>query len=228
MIFSRPALVLALAAFSLSPLEEKTLDSSLLMPWKRGMIEGCKGPPFPFIASYEKDNKKLLFVASFHGVGSEHPSHQKVREAVEILHPEIVIVEGIPFSCGMNCPGFLAVALKNAKTDFAHAGENLYSIFQAHKNCFSFIGGEPDDAEILQDCLQKGYSREDLIGFYLLDFFRNSIRSVKPCFLTPSTPNFSAMCIHMAKKLGGESAQKSLVSPTKANFERSLIINWLI
>ena len=56
-----------------------------------------------------------------------------------------------------------------------------------------------------------------------IDFFRNSIRSVKPCFLAPSTPNFSAMCIHMAKKLGGESAQKSLVSPTKANFERSLI-----
>ena len=27
----------------------------------------------------------------------------------------------------------------------------------------------------------------------------------------------------MAKKLGGESAQKSLVSPTKANFERSLM-----
>ena len=58
----------------------------------------------------------------------------------------------------------------------------------------------------------------------LLDFFRNSIRSVKPCFLAPSTPNFSAMCIHMAKKLGGESAQKSLVSPTKANFERSLLL----
>ena len=57
----------------------------------------------------------------------------------------------------------------------------------------------------------------------ILDFFRNSIRSVKPCFLAPSTPNFSAMCIHMAKKLGGESAQKSLVSPTKANFERSLL-----
>ena len=58
----------------------------------------------------------------------------------------------------------------------------------------------------------------------LIDFFRNSIRSVKPCFLAPSTPNFSAMCIHMAKKLGGESAQKSLVSPTKANFERSLLL----
>ena len=76
--------------------------------------------------------------------------------------------------------------------------------------------------------MQGGPATQKIILSILpLDFFRNSIRSVKPCFLAPSTPNFSAMCIHMAKKLGGESAQKSLVSPTKANFERSLLISCL-
>jgi hypothetical protein len=115
---------------------------------------------------YQKNNKQLAFVAAFHD--RRELTFEKVREAIEVLNPEIVIVEGAPSSLGVNNPEIITLAREQVSENPILSGENLYSVYLADKSGFSFIAGEPDDDEILQYCLKKGYSLMDLMGFYLV------------------------------------------------------------
>ncbi len=72
----------------------------------------------------------------------------------------------------------------------------------------------------------QNLSRSQFFKMYasLLDFFRNSIWSLKLCFLASLLQNFSTRCVHMLSKFCNKSAQKSQILSTKASFKRSLLI----
>ena len=57
-----------------------------------------------------------------------------------------------------------------------------------------------------------------------IDFFRNSICLLKWLFLASLASNFSAISEDMPSKLDTQSAEKWPIFPSKASFERSLLI----
>ena len=128
-------------------------------------LEPCS-PPYNVI--YKNKLKELQFVAAFHGVGVYSSTFQMIKKTVDLFQPEVVIVEGIHSSLGMDAPCLIKIAKTQFSQDFQSCGESIYSIYLAHSNNFSFIGGEPDEEEIVRGCVKWGYTLQDILGFYLV------------------------------------------------------------
>ena len=122
----------------------------------------------PYVVIYKNKLKELRFVAAFHGAGIQSPTFQMIRKTIGLFQPEVVIIEGIPSSLGLDSPLFIEIAQTHFSQNFQQSGEAIYSIYLAHYNHFSFIGGEPDHSVIFKKCIELGYSSEDVLGFYLI------------------------------------------------------------
>jgi hypothetical protein len=73
--------------------------------------------------------------------------------------------------------------------------------------------------------MQKEASDLRKLWWALIDPLHNSICLLKLRFLASSSPNFSAICSHIAEKFGNKSAQKSSIFSSKASYARGLINN---
>lgn len=84
------------------------------------------------------------------------------------FRPEFVIAEGFEFSNGGISKGLLHAVDSCVKDAFKNCAEFLYVIHLANTNNIPVAGGEPSEAQILSDVIKKGYSNEDLLGYYIV------------------------------------------------------------
>lgn len=142
-------------------------NTSLLRPWGK---DSSRLEPYryPFVAKYQQKNKTLFYVASYHGVGEQSDTFRTIKWAFNKLNPQLVIVEGAPRTLP-NIYGKLAKkAQKCSQEHFKNCGETSYAIWLALKHSTHYDFAEPSDEAIAKGLLEKGYSKHDVLFFYLL------------------------------------------------------------
>jgi hypothetical protein len=142
-------------------------DPLLLRPFS---IRAQSEEPFaaPSVAYYSKSSKHLAFVGATHENDVSGPTHKTVQAVIEKFQPKLVILEGFETFAGPN-PSFYLKASENcADANSTLCDEGTYAASLSIKMGIPFIGGEPEETEIKDEVLRKGYALSDLIYFYVL------------------------------------------------------------
>lgn len=156
------------------PAWSEELDKQL-KPWCPGECEVGA----PFVASYEKGDRVLVFVAARHEFDPESPTFRAVDAGFEAAKPGVVIVEGFPTQMGENPAPLVEQAGQvgtGAGNDFTRS-EATYAISKALTRNIPFFGGEPTRAEQVAALGRKGFDPTDIAFSYLLGGLAQSVRS---------------------------------------------------
>ncbi len=102
------------------------------------------------IRKYSNGTKSLYYINASHVRGQDNPTCKKIREAVEYLRPDRIVIEA-------NDPNRL---IANSEIAFAHA--------EAVKHGIPVVCGEPQDSNLITAMQAHGYSTKDMMAFYLL------------------------------------------------------------
>ena len=126
---------------------------------------GAQAPPF--LASYEPPSEhRYGFLAVVHTDERHSETVAVLEPAVQIIRPDVIVVEGLPESLGRNSEQAIDVARRAlAAGDFP---ENLVAISIAVKNGIPFCGGDIAPEELAQLSLKRGFNQSDVIGSHLL------------------------------------------------------------
>lgn len=120
--------------------------------WKeKNGINTTDGFCFKFIGA----SKILYYVGTKHTNDDTSDTFTYIRKCIKSRHPDIVVVEGIPYSRGMN------PKLTNLQN------ESKCAIETSITENINYIGIECDEKNILKK-ISKKYSIDDIYGFYFL------------------------------------------------------------
>jgi hypothetical protein len=138
-----------------------------LRPWTTELR--AAQPEDAFAAIYTHRDTQLIFVGARHSVRTDSATFRLIDDAYSLLHVDLVIVEGSAYSRGPNHDGLLKWAKQqHAVNGRLEGGETVVAIRGATARGADVWGGEPDDADIRSRMLGRGFSLEDLVGFYTL------------------------------------------------------------
>ncbi|MEN0059717.1 MAG: hypothetical protein AAGB31_12835 [Bdellovibrio sp.] len=141
------------------------LDSQKIRPWSNSL-----GDEYPHekavIAHYQKNRIDLFYLASRHTNTIGDDTLNLVQTLFEKYNFNVLIIESIPYSSGESPKWFLDEA-KNGKSDkFIKGGESALAVILADEKKIPFFAGEPDHQDIYRGLKERGYTDEDIIGFY--------------------------------------------------------------
>jgi hypothetical protein len=176
-----------------------------VLPYSYDMERG-EASQSPFVAQFQKGGRRLFFVAADHGCD---PKTFGLVDGVFATHPvSVAMIEGYPAGRGMNPQSFASNLEKWRATGFCQGGEPAYTAFEATVHGASFIGGEPDERAVAQALMLRGFTAEDVLGFYF-------VRQV-PTFQRDGTlaekgldASFSMLTLIKGKQAGLEGASAS-------------------
>ena len=117
------------------------------------------------IKPYYFGDKAVAFIPAQHGKGRENPTFEQIDKAFNASNFDLVIVEGVPTAMGYSPP---RIAHQIAGLPEARMSEDDYAMAMAAQKNIPFIGGKPTDEEIFQKAQQLGFSRTDMMNYYLL------------------------------------------------------------
>lgn len=153
----------------------------------------------PFVALFEKGDKKLFYLAAHHQNREEQPTFRLIREVLESEALDCVILEGFSRDKGVS-PESMASWAAKAKVDGVYrGGEVAYAIQLATEKRIPFVGGEPSDREIADQLLEQGYKANDLLGMY---FTRQVPQYRRADALGDLKETFNKFIKHERKSLG--------------------------
>ncbi len=213
------------------------------MPIQAWSSELQKQEPYkyPFVVSYRSGSKVLVFVASNHSTHVESASFKTIREVVGREKFDLFVAEGFPRSYGINPQRKVEKALKDGAGGFFKGEEPNYTIVQAQKYGSPFIGGEPDEMEIVEAIEKRDYTRKDLLFFYLIrqipqwrrqdELKDRSVARMAEEFLDlwstrlslPQRPTIEEFKDWYQKKMGQPFCSEAITSETSAPYETSSI-----
>jgi len=162
------------------PNEDRVLPSSLELeqrtqPW----CPGDCAVGVPFVATYRKGAKRLVFVGAHHAFHPNDPTMRAVAAGFAAIHARVVILEGFPTVMGENPPPLVQEAhhygAPNAP-DFDR-GEAIYAASIALSRGIPFVGGEPTQSEQHEVLKAKGFTDGDIAFSSLLGWFSQALRS---------------------------------------------------
>jgi hypothetical protein len=137
-------------------------------------------PSDAFAAVYAQGRQQLIFVGAKHATRTDSLTFRLIDDAYASFHVNTVIVEGPPYSRGANADRLIAWVESQREIDgFVEGGEIVPTVRLARAQAADVWGGEPDDANIRDRVFARGYSREDLLGFYTLRSVPQWIRERK-------------------------------------------------
>jgi len=137
-------------------------------------------PDDAFAALYVRRSQRLLFVGAKHATRTDSLTFRLIEQAYASLPVDTVIVEGFPYADGANSGRRLQWAEAQRETNgFLEGGEAVPTIQGARVRGANVWGGEPDDAAIRDGVLGRGFSLQDLLGFYTLRSVPQWIRERK-------------------------------------------------
>jgi hypothetical protein len=138
----------------------------LVIPYSYELEETQPARP-PFLAHFEKDRRSLWYVASVHGCDAE--TFRLVDAVLSEHRVRSVIIEGYPALKGTNPPDFTRHFQEWAAKGFCEGGgEPAYTAAHAMDHGAPFVGGEPDEPAVVRAVLERGFSADDLLGYYVV------------------------------------------------------------
>ncbi len=138
-----------------------------LAPWTDAL--SAQQPDDAFAAVYRVGRKHVIFLGSVHETDISSPTFKMIEEAFRHYRFDDVIVEGYPTSKGPNPARLLQEAAEQIGPDgFQQSGESVPTERGALSQGAKIWGGEPDDAYVRALMTGKGFSDEDLLGYYVL------------------------------------------------------------
>jgi hypothetical protein len=165
----------------------------LVRPYSYELEKQENIPDRPLIRIFERDGKRLVFLASHHENKVQSETFQLVQQAFKINDVKFLMIEGYKNSRGINPSSFIEYTRKNSKDGFYKGAESSFAAEIANNNGIDFVGSEPDEADILAAMRHKNVPVNDLLGFYFVrqvpQFKRNgsletkSIRDLYDSFL---------------------------------------------
>jgi hypothetical protein len=149
-----------------------------LEPWTTQLRNAQ--PDDAFAAIYVRRSQRLLFVGAQHATRTDSLTFRLIGQAYASLPIDTVIVEGSLYSDGPNSVRLMKWIESQRETDgFLEGGEAVPTIQGARVRDAEVWGGEPDDADIRNGVLGRGFSLQDLLGFYTLRSVPQWIRERK-------------------------------------------------
>ncbi len=149
--------------------------TDLVLPYHTE-LESLKAYSGPYLATFTKNEKRLLYVAADHVPSVEwsdprqHPTMRTIESVFEIYKIDAVVVEGLNPWDGTTPPTNLLQHMANCSAiKFkGNCGENIYTLHLANQRGLSMISGEPPEDEIAKKIEAANFTKADLVGFYLL------------------------------------------------------------
>lgn len=114
-----------------------------------------------------KEGRKLIFVACWHTDDIHSFAHKSIKDIFLKEKPDIYIMEGFCSAREGLSPERLKKKSKEICKQKGKCQENLYGAYLATTQTINFIGAELRERDQISLLKKKGYSREDVI-FYLL------------------------------------------------------------
>ncbi|MBV9190207.1 MAG: hypothetical protein JOZ85_06975 [Betaproteobacteria bacterium] len=131
-------------------------------------------------AVYTLRGRRLIFIAARHENRTDSPTFRLIDEAYALFHVDALLLEGPPHSRGPDYERLLKWAEAERDVNgFVEGGEAVPAIRGAVAQRAKVWGGEPDDTDIRDRVLARGFSAQDLVGFYTLRSVPQWIRERK-------------------------------------------------
>ena len=127
--------------------------------------------PFPdksFGQIFEKENFKLTYIAGYHANQRNSKTFTLVEKALNESGAKLVILEGFEYKHGESPKSFLRSFQETSTKDFYRDGETAFAALEATKRNISFVGGEPEEKDLLEKLQKEGVGKKDLLFFYFL------------------------------------------------------------
>ena len=154
-------IIIAVALAGATSVKRYVPDASLV-DWGPD-VESHEEFRFPFAAKYDDGRKRLFYVAGDHSSGMG-PNLKTVKAMFDELKPQAVLVEG------MTTEGDFAYRNWGvedfAKDGFRGTSESPYAVWLASRRGLPVRGGEPSPRRTLREVRRRGYSEQDLLGFF--------------------------------------------------------------
>jgi len=141
--------------------------SSLVRAWSLE-LKRTEPMPYPFVAEFRSGKKNLHYLAINHENWKSSKSFRLIREVFRKQVSDIVLMEGFENSQEINPKRMVIAAKSDGKNSFYKWGETTFAIQEAVRRNIPFVGGEPDESEILSGVTSHGYSARDLLYFYFV------------------------------------------------------------
>jgi len=142
-------------------------DPQKIRPWSNAL-----GKEYPskkaVIAHYQKNNSALFYLAARHTNTMGDDTLNLVQTLFDQWRFNVLIIESIPYSSGESPKWFVQEAKKGKTESFVKGGESALAVVLADEKKIPFFAGEPDDQDIYKALKSKGYSDQDVVGFYIV------------------------------------------------------------
>lgn len=140
------------------------IEPSAVTPWS--LYHTIDEKPLPNVFVYEGCGRRLVYVAAAHSNDPASETYGQLRAAMKKWPPKFVVLEGFPASMGENPTALVehAASVAGSPSD----AEPFEAVRLAMTLGAPFVGGEPDDSELLAGMQAAGLSAVDLAGFYAL------------------------------------------------------------
>lgn len=125
-------------------------------------------PDRPLINIFERNGKRLVFLASHHENKVQSETFQLVKQAFKTNDVKFLMIEGYKNSRGTNPISFLEYTKKNSKDGFYKGAESSFAAEIANNLGIDFVGSEPDETDILAALNENKIPINDLLGFYFV------------------------------------------------------------
>lgn len=182
------------------------IDPSKALSWSQFATLTPAVEP-PGMSTYDGCGKRLVYVAAVHSNDATGKTFTLVRTAFETAKPQFVVLEGFEESMGVSPAALIAHSAKVAGTP--GDAEPYLSVRLAQAAGVPFIGGEPDDSDILAEVRRKGMTARDMFATYVLRQIEQWVRETK---LTSHTdPKLDTLIRDYAKPF----ARDAKVSPAE-------------
>jgi hypothetical protein len=141
------------------------LDAAKIRPFSE-VIAGEYPGHNAAIAHYKKDRFELYYLAARHTSTMGEDTMNLVEQLFSQFQFNVVLIESIPYSSGESPKWFLEEAKKGRTNQRISGGESALAAILADEKKIPFFAGEPDHQDIYRGLKAKGYTDEDVIGFY--------------------------------------------------------------
>jgi len=120
----------------------------------------------PYCLSFNDNHKLLNYIGVTHTMDENSPTFKLVRKIIEEYKPELIMIEGVPISKGIN------PVLNNFQ------GEGEYASRIGKEYGSSFIGIETDESDLIEKLLKK-FSKQNILGYDFLRQHKYYYRTMK-------------------------------------------------
>jgi hypothetical protein len=206
--------LLSLVLFQVACSSVPKLDSSFVRPWVNDLDKESPSNG-PYIAHHKRGQYELIYLAAHHDNNRTSDTFRLVDKLLSEFPFDALIIEPIPYSEGESPEWFVKEARKGMGSRNIAGGESSVAVVRSVKKGIPFYGAELDHRQIFQMLKDKGYSEQDILGFYLARQIPQWVREgeTKKGVVERKSPKFLA---HFCKAFEIKSESCPNIKATKA------------